>query len=105
MQYMKTKKLRLDKKESWGTFLGFFSLLNLFNLTDQEIKLLIWKFYNEETYDNCAKLLGKTNASKRNRLSRQRIEQLIKTALKKIYKQANTTKMKGILDGKNFVGR
>jgi hypothetical protein len=87
---MKNKTFKLNKKHNWGLFLSFLNFIGPLNLNIEETKLLIWRFYNKETYDRCAELLGRTKYFKGRILSRQRIEQKIKAILKKLKKRAVT---------------
>lgn len=83
---MKNKTPKLDKKHNWELFLNFLFFIAPLDLTIEETKLLIWRFYNKETYQKCAELLGPSKWNKRK--SRQGAEGKIKNILIKIKKQA-----------------
>jgi DNA-directed RNA polymerase specialized sigma subunit len=56
-------------------FTKIFLFLLSFDLTSEELKLLIWRFYNRLTYRECGKLIQK---------SRGRAHQIVKESLHKI---------------------
>jgi hypothetical protein len=66
---------------------GFFDLANFisifegFNLTTEEMELLIFRFFKYETYERCAQLIGK-------KYTRQNVHEKIGRIIKTIRQQA-----------------
>lgn len=79
---MFTKKQIKQEKflKGFTNLIHFMFFLNSVNLTMEELKLLIFRYFNKETYERCAELIGKG-------YSKQNAEEKIKKILKKIKKQ------------------
>lgn len=93
---------KIDKKnqqERLEDFVQFICFLNEFStLTEDEKKLLAWRFYCGETLERCAELFGGTKQSEATKsrenknnlkISRQAVDFKLKIALEKIKKRCN----------------
>ena len=91
-------KLKNNPKfvDGFSKLARFMFLLKDFDLSMEETKLLIWKFFNVLTYRECAEMVGRG-------YSKQNAQEKIKSALLKIkrqsFKQGNLENFKRLLLG------